>query len=450
MKKILIILLVLKSSLIFSEDFKKENWSVFWGELKGINLSLSNQYLVTTIPSYLMENIPAEYKHYPDVSESLLIYMDLLEAKIKEVNKNKLLLLEQRDELVFDNINDEKSIKAIQDKLIEKEKELEELNKTDIMSLQPFESLDIEYFPKTTEELKFIKEAEIGYFLKRKNIDYYITGSIEEINNNLFIKIKLFSKYSNTPELIYSAVGDSEDIIIYRDDILNELIKKITSDKMIQYSVKAEPEDSLIYVNNDFKSLGTYNGYAIDGELLKIDISKEGYKPLSIEEVVTPLNNMFEEELTYIQREFILVESNPEGAKAYYGSKYIGVTPLEVAKHSYPLKLTLSLEGYMDKNIVIDLDSSDINVDLSKGVIDTKEFFEIEKRKFYQSSAIFSFSLAVPLLITAQSDIISKYDTATKTDQLIYNISIANAVIWGINIFYRLYRYLRAAELSVE
>lgn len=450
MKKIIIILFILNLFHIHSEDLKKEKWTVHWGEFKGINLSLSNQYLVTTIPAYLMENIPADYKHYPDSSESLLIYMDLIESRIIEVKKNRLMLLEQKDEMLFDKNSTEEGLKIVQDKIKASDEELEELNKIDIMALKPIESLDIEYFPKSREELKHIEEFEIGYFLKRKNVDYYISGTIEEINNNLFIEVELYSKYSDQPELIYNGIGDSDDIIIYRDDILDKLIKKITSEKMIQYSIAAEPDDSLIYVNDDFKSLGRYNGYAIDGELLNIDILKEGYETLSIDRVVSLNNNLFEEELTYIQREFVTVESNPEGAKAYYGSKFIGYTPIEVAKYSYPLKLTLSLEGYMDKNIVIDLNSNDMSVDLTEGIIDIKKNFEDEKRKFYQATAIFSFSLAVPLFLNAQSDIISSYNTATEKDQLVYNISVVNAVVWGINIFYRLYRYLKAAELSVE
>ncbi|QEN03795.1 PEGA domain-containing protein [Thiospirochaeta perfilievii] len=146
-------------------------------------------------------------------------------------------------------------------------------------------------------------------------------------------------------------------------------------------------------------------------------------------------------ELKPLESDFINLDTLPSGASIYYGSRYMGTTPLDIPKYSFAQKLTISLDGYLDKSLIIDQKSISRTIKLKAGVVDKESNYILKKNRFYRNTAIFSFSLAIPLFLGTQGDNINSS---------VYNISIGNAFFWGINLFIDLFRYLKAAELSVE
>lgn len=445
MKKLLLIFILYLPTVVTSQELKKEEFKVAWGKFEGVNLSLSNSTLTSTLPSYLYDNFPRDLKHYPTDIESALIYKQIRDDKIEDKKREKLKLLEQRDALLFNKDVKKTQRDDISKKLVEKNRELENLHKIDLEKLKPIDFIDIEFLPEESGKLDYISRKRLMHYLKTEDIDYYIHGLIEEINTELFLKVYLYSRYSSDPVIIWSGVGSSEEILGYRDEVLDSVILEVSSKELITFQIETEPKDALIYIDEDFKGLGSFKGFGLDGDILDIEISKEGFSSLSLSTSLTLENSSFNLELIKNSIGFVTIKSSPSGAMAYYGSKYIGVTPIEVPRLSYPLKLTLSLDGYLDKHLVIDQYTEDQMVNFNREYIDTQEYFEKEKEKFYISTGIFSISLALPLYLTAQYDILS----GDALNNIRY-ISIGNAIFWGINLFYRLYRYLEAAKLSVE
>lgn len=425
----------------FSDELKKEFWSIEWGELQGNNLSLSNQFLVTTIPTYFMNNIQLEHEHYLESDESDSVLNKLIISKIDTLKKSLTKKINNRDALFFNKNSNEDSYNKVLKEITKIEDEIISFENMDITTLDIIKSLPITYLPKENKLLTSKKDYQIKHYIEQEDLDYYITGNIEEIYDNLILNIKLHSRYSESPLVIWSGIGTNEEILSYRDDILNSLIRVIISKDIKQYKVEVIPSDALIYINQKFRGLGRYTGYFLNGDNLNMEISKEGYESLSINRIVGSTGNSFYTELISIKTKTIIINSEPKSASAYYGSKYIGKTPLEVPIFSYSQKLTLSLDGYMDRSIIIHSNSKKMNIKLKKGYIDPEENFIKEKSLFYASTAIFSFSLAVPLFFSTQGDNING---------TLNNISMGNAIFWGINLFYRLYQYLKAAELSVE
>lgn len=453
MKRFFIIICIILSISLSAQDFKKEKWTVEWGEIIGDGLSISNQSLITTIPIYFMENIQKDNGHYPDSKEKVLIIEDLKNIKHDKLLKERTNLYKSRDALFFEKNEDESKYDKIILDIENKNIEIQELEDLDIQDNEDLNSIPIEYLPKKDEGkdiiLKAMKDYQVFNYLNRENIDYYIGGIIEEEMDNLFLTVKLYSKYKIEPVIIWSGVGTNEEILDYREEILNLLNKIIISENILTYEIDIEPNDALIYVNDSFRGLGYYKGRFLTGELLKIDVSKEGYKNLSISRRVNKYNQAFNAELIPIKTDTVLIDSNPRGAMLYYGSRYIGITPMNIPVHLNSQRLTLSLEGYMDKSIAITNNSKDLTINLKKGVFDTDLHFINEKRKFYTSTALFSFSLTIPILLTIQTDTVG--NGVNDADlELITNIAIGNAVFFGLNLFYRLYKYLRAAEISVE
>lgn len=440
MKRYLILFFLSVSFLISGVELEKESWNIEWGELIGDNLSLSNQLLLTSIPTYFIENMDTEHKHFTTEKERGLVFDHLKKIKYRELQLTLSDLLETKSNLIFNSYSDSK--------VTESDKKIDD-NRSSLLDLQNItldgdnfpNNFEIKYFPSADDSLSSKKEFEIKNYIKRESLDYYVSGTIEEEFNNLFVKIKLYSSYEDEPKVIWSGIGNSEEILNYRAEMLKALNKVIISEEILSYSVKSKLPDALIYVNKSFKGLGNFNGHTINSENLEIDILKEGYESLNIERIVSTDNFEILVELNPIQNKIITIETIPTGAASYYGSKFIGYTPVEVPIFSYAQKLSLSYEGYMERSLIIDNTSMDQSIILKKGIIDREENFIKEKDNFYIATGVFSIALGIPLYLNAVDGTINDN---------IYNIAIGNAIFWGVNLFYRLYSYLRAAEISVE
>lgn len=440
MKKYLVVIFITISCTINAIDIVKDSWIIEWAELNGENLSLSNQLLLSSIPTYFMENIDKDHNHYVDSQEKSSVFEHLKEIKKKELFLSRSELLSKESDFFFNN--------TTSSKIEESKKKIQEIN-DDIDSLKKIlytddiipNSFKINFLPENGKNFNSYKDYNIKNYILREGIDYYISGTIEEDSDNLFVTIILYSIYEDEPKVIWSGVGDSEEILNYRAEMLQNIHREIISENLLTYSINTTPPDALVYVNDAFKGLGSFNGYTINKENIDIEVLKEGFYSISLNTLIARDNFEIPIKLVPINSQNVTVNSNPPGALAYYGSKYIGTTPLEVPLYSYAQKLTLSYIGYMDRSIVIDKNSKDISLNLTKGLLDREENFIKEKENFYMATGVFSISLGVPLYLNAVDGNI---------DEIITNIAIGNAVFWGLNLFYRLYCYLNAAEISVE
>lgn len=443
MKKIILFLFcVIFLSNISGLEVNKTNWTVTFYNFEGTNLSLNNQYLVSTIPDYIETNVTLEYDHFLSEEEVKGVYKNLIQDKIVELEKKRLTEIDKRDQLLFQGDNKEDEYTNIENKILEIEEDILALENTDIATLDPIETLK----PEIKEDLDQASISNIKRFISQNKIDYLVSGTLEEEGENLFISILLYSNYTDEPEIIYSGVGTNEDILEFRDDIVDIVNRKIVAKPILNYEIVVSPSDSLIYIDEEFKAIGRYKGYAFDDSRLKLQIIKDGYETILVEKVVTNDHRFFEYELQEKKLEYINITSDPVGAKVHYGSKYMGLTPLDIPILSNPQKLSLSLEGYMDEGVTIKQDVRNMHFVMDSNVIDVDENFIKHKNNFYMSLGVFSISLAVPLFFYSQSDII----TFTEDMELYTNISVINATLWGIHLVYRLYRYLEAAKLSVK
>lgn len=444
MKKIIFIILVIPFA-VSSTELNKEYFSIEWGRFEELNLSHANRYLQTTLPSYLYSNFPKDLKHYPNSDESTKIYLSLIEEKRSKLISERFTLLKQRDEFLFNPNTNEKTVELNKKSIDKKNSELDELDKIRVNKLEAIKALPIKFSPDNIDNLKDLQSDKVPLYIKNNSVDYYIHGVLEELESEIFIKVLLFSKYLEEPKVLWTGIGSSDEILSYKDEILTAIIKEVTSELMVRYYIQASPDDALIYVNSEFKALDSFTGYGLLKDSVEIKVLKEGYSSVTYNQELTTENNLFKIDLKEDYKEMVKISTKPSGAMVYYGSKYIGVTPMEIPKYSYPLNLRLSLDGYLDKKVLIDLDSKDMNIDFNREYMDTELYLKNHKEKFYVSTAIFSISLALPLYFNSQNDILS----SDVRSNLVY-LTAGNAIIWGANLFYRLYRYLEAAKLSVN
>lgn len=437
MKRLLLIILSLISISLSGEELSKNDWTILFGQLEGGSLSFSNKLLTTSIPTYLFENMPEDAEHSMTENERDIIEISLRKEKLEEFQKEKRELWDKRDELLFTGGTEEKRAEYTED-ISALNTKIEEI---DNWILADGNDITIKLKPDSAEDLEELDEFRIDYYLKQESIDYYIGGNIDEEYENLFVNLYIYSKYSDERVNFWSGIGSSEEILNYREDMLLALFNVILSDQVIPFSITANESDSLIYIDDTFVGLGAYKGISVRDKSLEIKVEKEGFVSYSDTIKVNESGKSITVDLEKISQTYILVDSEPQGAKLYYASRYIGTTPLELPLQSNAQKLTISLDGYIDTSYIIDDRSRDFTAKLIKGVPDSEARLKSEKGFFYTATAAFTISLGIPLFLGTQD---------SENGTLLHNISIGNAVVMGLNLFYRLYRYLQAAEASVE
>lgn len=437
MKRVLIFTLLISSLSLWGSELEKDEWSVLFGELEEIELSFSNRLLTSSIPNYLLTNIPDDVKHSMTEDERTLIEEELRQVRLKELIEDKVKLLDKRDELLFDNGTD-KNREKYSGEIEELDEEIDGVVNWKLKSSDP---ITVKVLPESEDDLEYLDDFTLSYYLKQEGLDYYVGGSIAEEYDNLFVNLFIYSVYSGEKTTFWSGLGSTEEILNARQDMLLALYNVILSDSVVTYNVECSISDALIYVDDQFVGLGSYNGITTIGTELNIEIEREGFLSFSTNTIIDEAEKHIEVELIERDVRTIRLDSDPKGAKVYYGASYLGVTPLLVPVTSNAQKLSLFLDGYLNQSYIIDDSSEDFTVTLIEGLFDADRELEVQRGKFYTSAAIFSISLGVPLFLSTQ-------ESAQGTTFL--NISMGNSVVWGVNLFYRLYRYLQAAEASVE
>lgn len=440
MKKIIIVLLVFFVLInLNSKELSKDSWVIYVGNFEGIELSPSNQLLTSTIPMFFRDNLDRNFIHFSNEEEFALVIDSEITSEIKNIREKKLKLLKDRDALLFKKSRTELDYEKL-------DKDIDNLNldietfkefKLEDISMEPLFDIVIE--PSDEKNYKVVTRSNIPFFLEQNKIDYYIGGELEEDEENLFLTIRLYSRYSLESEVLWSGIGESENLLGYKDEILDIILRRIVSSPLYSYRVISDPKDSLLYINGEYKGLGFYEGYGGKNDKIDIQVSKEGFKKSNLNFILNKDDFRIKVDLKPIESQSITISTIPIGAKAYYGSKYIGETPVDIIKFSYPQKLTFKLDGYNDKSITIGDNFKSRTILLDQGIVDSEEQLKNGKENFYTATAIFSVALALPLFLDGQSDDI---------DSVVMGVSITNAVLWGGHLFYRLYRYLEAAKFS--
>lgn len=444
MKIITFLIITILTFPLFSFEAEKEEWVVAFSPFTSKGLSLSNEYLKTVIPTYLEENIERGLNHYLTVEEATELNRVLVKEEIEKLYLERVEKIDARDSKLFNSKELEKDIEGSEIQIKEIDEKIINLESIDIVRLDKIRDIKLN-IKKLEDQPKGLED--IKKYIDKNGIDYLITGEIEEVNENLFVRLLLFSRYNGVEYEVFTGIGYSDDILKLRDEMVREINKLIISEDIVSYTVSVEPEDSLIYVNEHFKSIGGYTGTALNDDLLTIEVVKEGYDTRKIQKVVSQDNNLFHIELSAKEEKIVTIRSNPSGVNVYYGSRYLGKTPVDVPVFSVPLKLTLSLEGFVDKNLTITDKIKNQYIHMDSNIIDVDENFKKSKDHFYLALGVFSISLAVPLFLDSMEGQIVTYNNSYSMMQ---NISLGNAVLWGGYLFYRLYRYLEAAKLSVE
>ena len=440
----------------YFDEKKPVEWTICFSSLKGINLSQENVYLTNTIPVLIKEVLEPISLHKFSEDEITEYSNEMINFKISSYFSELLELKRTLDNAIFGN----EFGKETRKKKREYEKNREEL-KQKLNYLQTY-SLELITFPDELPVIIKEKDGNSGgglfgipkfsrlEFAKNINVDFYIWGEIEEIQNYLYVKIGAYHTTLQKDIFIYEDALSAETIYSFVPEVITGLAEAILGREWSSVIVTPVPADCAIEIENEFKGIGTIKGSFIEPGEITVKVSHPAY--ITSEEVITlsPFEEKFMEVLLE-KKETTLVSiiSEPPNANIYLDSIWIGRTPLELDLPFDSQRLLVKLDGYNDSSCQLTPESmEELNFILKEDLIDENYWHKEKRTRFYTSFGIFALSLPIPIFLNgAYNDIVG---SATNIDTNLYKKLKILTVAKGASIFLNVALFVNAFINLIE
>ncbi len=235
---------------------------------------------------------------------------------------------------------------------------------------------------------------------KSKISDLVIKGSMEKLDEWIYLQIWIKNNILGTEDLIYESISSPDTILDLIPEITRNLKTIVLGRPWASISFELVPEDSNIFIMLDNELVVYQKFQFLYPGIYDIEIKTLGYIPQKFkielgeyETKILPVSLEEEKRIT------ISVQSFPSGADLYSGAIWVGKTPLLIKNPIIPSLLTFKLEGYNDSKIVYkDIDNRDIQIFLQSDIINTEKIISRKREIFYQSFSYFLLSIPISLV----------------------------------------------------
>ncbi|GIX40358.1 MAG: hypothetical protein KatS3mg129_0091 [Leptospiraceae bacterium] len=323
-KKYLILLLFINLTLkhLFSQDyFCKKNYYIHLVKFSLIEKDHQQEYtfLENGIPKFLFSFLRSKF----------FIKSELIPDLISNLNPYQ----KQCDKYILANLilNSDASIN------FDKNKNIKSQLKNQLLNLNADSILTGIIFIKDTIDIEF----------------YYFN-----IYNNQFITKKI----SITKENPYH----QENLLKFKE-IADFFLSEITKNNIHKYYIKTSLKDYQVYVNDISYGKNLKDLSLPEGEF-KISIYHDNCKQEYFSSHIT--NSMINFECLNISKKTLEIISSPENSEVYVDEKLVGKTPLKIELPLNIYRIRISKQGYIDKNIIINLKketNKKLNITLREG-----------------------------------------------------------------------------------
>ncbi|MCK5201585.1 MAG: hypothetical protein KAR21_24695, partial [Spirochaetales bacterium] len=358
-----------------------------------VQVSETDEFTISFEP-IIMKGIDTNYLHFANSIPEMLFY-ELQNASMHLYSENEIAFLKDRyvesnrkEHLLklsefIEEYNTYIFLKDFQQDVyvslgekIESEQEI----------LDNFEDIDIPV-PESSVPIKFIiDKASLNIIDSKKSelSDLVIKGSMEKLDEWIYLQIWIENNILGTEELLYESISSPDTIPELIPEIISKLKTVVLGRPWASIGFELVPEDSNIFITHgneqvlhqSFQYLypGVYDieiktpGYL--SEYIKVDLEAYDTRiiPVSLEEK---------------KRITISVQSFPAGADLYSGATWVGKTPLLMKNPIIPALLTFKLEGYNDNKIVYkDKDNRDLQIFMQSEIINIDKIISSKREKF--------------------------------------------------------------------
>lgn len=444
-------------------DVKKEAWNVGVALFDSEEDDPSLLSISSVLSRLVRDEISQAETHILSAEEKIYIAENFIEEKVQKHIQALEGLHKSWDNLLFD-VNYSPDSAASVRKNIKKENEALAITRNlTVAQITVPDSVKI-VFPEVENgsAVWLINGIYPEIFRENNNLDILIVGSIVRIKEYFGI-----ASYAWTPvgqRVLWEGAADNSELAGISRLIASEALTLVLGRSWTSLKVTVEPPSSVISVDGRLVGVGYWeNRTLLPGEAI-IEVSAHGYKPaIRVENLEAGTYNSVVISLEATEIPEILVNSEPPGAVVRQGSLWVGTTPLSVPSPDRILPLTLEKEGFRQRTVPLAPDTERLTIPLQPASGDPGEKMKEARRKFDNSAAWFSISLAPTLILLGISqNYRNMYNNSTnasdaQTADTAYAVS--NGAVWGsaaINVglfvftLVRLAKYLKSVEELTE
>ncbi|MDR1617608.1 MAG: PEGA domain-containing protein [Treponema sp.] len=183
-------------------------------------------------------------------------------------------------------------------------------------------------------------------FCRKEKADAFLAGSVAEFHNRLYVKLRLYTMY--TDSWVYE-----DDILFSREDmndasaeLSGRLAAAVSGSAPAYVTVSTEPEDAMVLIDGAYAGRGRIPPREHIPGPVTVGISAEGHKPMTAEleleagetaEITASLEPLGFSDVR------IFVPGQPQ-AQIYQGALYVGDAP-------FTLRLPVNQYGYVSMEI---------------------------------------------------------------------------------------------------
>lgn len=187
--------------------------------------------------------------------------------------------------------------------------------------------------PKAGTENKFCQDQKA---------DAFLAGSIIDFHGRYFISIKLYAVYTRSFVWEDSVIFSIEDTENALDEITGRLITILSGNKPAIITVKVQPEDTLVLINQTFAGKGEIAPLEHPPGKITITALAPDYESMTVEtEVASGELAEIDIRLNPLMYGNVDIPGSSSGGTIYNGALYVGETPLT-------LRLPLNFMEYIE------------------------------------------------------------------------------------------------------
>ena len=375
----------------------RAEWRVGITALREVHLSAQNAYLASAIPRLLLERLAPVRRHRLSADERLGRARLVLTDATRVARERLAELQRRRDRAALartDTDELEQQLAEARDRLRAlRELPLEEL---EIAVHKPLVMTEV----GSDDPLLPAPRFSPLQAAREADLDLLITGGLEEVDGVLFMQIRALDGNLDRQVLSFRDVVRGERLDDTLAEVERQLAELLLGEPWGTLRVAPTPAQSAVYVDGVFAGLGVIElPYQVLGPHT-VRVTAPGHEPLERTVTLASSGSTLAPALEPLASRPVTVVSEPPGATLYLDSRYLGITPLQVAASERPARVLVRLEGYRDAALVLRSDSaSPLRVGLVRDEYDLAQFQQEQRDRFYVHFGTAVLSLAGPMIL---------------------------------------------------
>jgi hypothetical protein len=377
------------------------NWTVGLAQFQAVNLSKENLYLASSFPLQIREKLIGYKNHQFPAEEIDSLKKMIVNSELKKEIGNLLAMQKTRDDALFLESKDFQK-KKINDDYLKNSAPTRDriafLRALDpqTVAVKPEKPIALkdnsgQLFPAPPfSALRYCDEIDV---------DALLWGTVEEIQGYLYCEVYLFDRILEKNIFLFKEAGQPQELFASLAKAVPALVTAVVGREWADLLIDVTPAFSFIKINGVLAGMGTVEIQDQPPGFVTLQIESPGYEDRKEKVELKNLErSVFQYELVKSEEEFLLIDTVPPAADAYFNSLWIGKTPLVVEKPNLLTRLALRSPGFQDLYARLGPDSpTTLNFALLKTVIDFDKLKDSKRWRYYTSLAAFVLSVPFPM-----------------------------------------------------